>query len=132
MTADTSAVIAAFSSWNEHHKEAVAALADVRSLPAHAMLECYSVLTRFPGGRALSGDAAVHELDLRYPEGVHSLSAADRREVLRDLSSAGVFGGATYDGLVALEARAAGETLLSLDRRAAGTYRRLGVPFELL
>jgi hypothetical protein len=43
-----------------------------------------------------------------------------------------VLGGATYDGLVGLEASAHGETLLTLDRRAAATYRRLGVAFEAI
>jgi len=45
-------------------------------------------------------------------------------------SAAGVFGGASYDGLVALEAHAHGRVLLSLDRRAQETYRRLRIAFS--
>ncbi len=43
-----------------------------------------------------------------------------------------MFGGASYDGIVALEAQAGAETLLTLDRRAQETYRRLGVAFRIL
>ena len=52
--------------------------------------------------------------------------------MLRTLTAAGVFGGATYDGLVGLQAIAHGETLLTLDLRAEATYRRLGVAFEVI
>lgn len=43
-----------------------------------------------------------------------------------------MFGGASYDGLVGLEARAHARVLLSLDRRAQETYRRLGVTARAL
>ncbi|MDQ3850552.1 MAG: hypothetical protein M3296_08065 [Actinomycetota bacterium] len=49
--------------------------------------------------------------------------------MLERLAGAGVVGGASYDGLVALEAHAHGRTLLTLDQRAQSTYRRLGVAF---
>ena len=39
----------------------------------------------------------------------------------------GVLGGASYDGLVALEAAAHGRALFTLDQRARATYRRLGM-----
>ena len=38
-----------------------------------------------------------------------------------------MFAGASYDGLVALEAAAHDHTLLTLDERAQQTYGRLGV-----
>jgi hypothetical protein len=43
------------------------------------------------------------------------------------LADAGVSGGASYDGIVALQARAGGHTLLTLDRRVEDTFRRLGI-----
>lgn len=43
-----------------------------------------------------------------------------------------MFGGASYDGLVALEAAAHAETLLTLDERAQVTYRRLGAQFTVI
>jgi len=48
------------------------------------------------------------------------------------LAAAGVAGGATYDGLVALAARSAGLPLATRDRRAQGTYRLLDVSIEML
>jgi hypothetical protein len=43
-----------------------------------------------------------------------------------------VRGGALYDGIVAMSARAHGAELVSLDRRAADTYRRREVAHRLL
>ena len=56
----------------------------------------------------------------------------DRGLLLQTLAGAGVLGGASYDGLVALEAHAHGHVLLSLDRRAQETYRRLHVAFQAI
>jgi hypothetical protein len=52
--------------------------------------------------------------------------------VLGRFAGAGVFGGASYDGLVALEAAAHGRTLLTLDERAQVTYQRMGVSFRVI
>ena len=48
------------------------------------------------------------------------------------MSSAGVTGGAVYDGLIGLSSSRPGAELVSLDVRAARTYARLGVDFRLL
>jgi hypothetical protein len=60
------------------------------------------------------------------------LRNADRSSVLAKLAGAGVFGGASYDGWVALEAKAHSLTLLTLDERAQSTYRRLGADFTVI
>ena len=60
------------------------------------------------------------------------LDEAHRRALVRTLATAGVFGGSSYDGLVALEAAAHEQTLLTLDRRAQPTYARLGVEFRVI
>jgi hypothetical protein len=49
-----------------------------------------------------------------------------------ELARSGVFGAAIYDGLIALGARDAGIVLVSIDRRAAPTYRRCRAEFRLL
>ena len=100
----------------------------VSALPAHALTEAYSVLTRLPGGLSVDGDAAARVLAARFPDAPLQLSAADRRALLATLARAGVSAGSTYDGLIALEAKAHGRTLLTLDARAQETYRRLGAP----
>ncbi len=96
------------------------------------MIETYSVLTRLPSGLAVSASVAADVLARRFGSAPLRLDAAARIAVLERLASAGVFGGATYDGLVALEAQAHGRTLLTLDRRARTTYTRLGVTIEVL
>jgi len=47
-------------------------------------------------------------------------------------SEAGVSGGAAYDALVAATAAEHDRTLLTLDRRAAATYVRMGARAEFL
>jgi hypothetical protein len=123
-------VIAALSAWHDAHEAAARAIAGVRALPAHVLIEAYSVLTRLPGGLALPAQAAFELLDRRFDEPPLALSASQRRRALGPLATAGIAGGATYDGLVGLEANAHGRTLITLDRRAQETYRRLGVPFR--
>ncbi len=101
-------------------------------MPAHVVLEAYAVLTRLPAGLAVPSDAAAHVLARRFKQPPLRLADGDRGTVLRTLAGAGVFGGATYDGLVGLEAAAHGRTLLTLDRRAQSTYQRLGIAFRVI
>jgi toxin FitB len=130
LTADTSAVIAALSAWHEQHRAAARALHAVTAVPAHVAVEAYAVLTRLPSGLAVPAATAAEVLAERFPDAPQRLSAADRRALLRTLSAAGIVGGATYDGVVALEAQSHDEPLLTVDRRAQDTYRRLAVAFE--
>jgi hypothetical protein len=60
------------------------------------------------------------------------LTASAHEALLVSLSTADVFAGASYDGLVALEAATHGRTLFTLDRRAQDTYRRLGAAFQVI
>jgi predicted nucleic acid-binding protein len=48
------------------------------------------------------------------------------------IAAAGLRGGQLYDALVAATAAAHGVRLISLDTRAAPTYRAIGVEYELL
>jgi hypothetical protein len=74
----------------------------------------------------------VDVLARRFCDDPLRLPDAERVGLLSKLADAGVFGGASYDGLVALEAAAHGEVVLTLDLRAQDTYRRLGVPFRVV
>jgi hypothetical protein len=125
-------VIAALAGWHVQHEVAAEALADVAALPAHAILEAYSVLTRLPGGLAAPAAMAADLLAGRFAEPPLLLPDTERGSLLATLAGAGVFGGASYDGIVALEARAHGRTLLTLDQRAQETYRRLGIAYQAL
>jgi hypothetical protein len=123
-------VIAALSAWHEQHEAAAAALQGVTELPAHVLLECYSVLTRLPGGLVVPAATAASVLGRRFGGKPLALRSADRAALVGRLAAAEVFGGAAYDGLVALEAAAHDRALITLDHRAIVTYRRLGAKFR--
>ena len=132
MTADTSVVVPALAGWHENHEVAASALDDVAALPAHVLIEAYAVLTRLPGGLAVAPEGAAAVLASRFAEEPLQLAGATRRTLLMTLAAAGIAGGASYDGLVALEAAAHEQVLLTRDARAQDTYRRLGVAFRAL
>ncbi len=123
-------VVAALSTWHEQHEVAANPIAGVTTLPAHVVIEAYAVLTRLPGGLAVPAAQAALTLSRRFPNQPWGLARPERADVLRTLATAGVLGGATYDGLVGLEAQSNACRLLTLDQRAQSTYRRLGVAFE--
>ena len=125
-------MIAGLSAWHEQQESAAEALAGVDVLPAHVVVEAYSVLTRLPGGLAVPSATAADVLARRFPQPPLRLPDADRGTLLEQLAGSAVFGGASYDGLVALEAHAHGRALLTLDERAQLTYRRLGVGFSVI
>src|SRR3954469_15629039 len=93
----------------------------LRALTAHVLVQTYSVL---------AAGAAADVLARRFPDSPLQIAPDERGYLLQTLAAAGVFGGATYDGLVALEAAAHEQNLLTLDQRAQITYRRLGGPFR--
>jgi len=104
----------------------------VTALPAHVLLETYSVLTRLPSGLAVPAVAAADALARRFPDPPLRMDDAQRSRLLEGLAQARVSGGAAYDGLVALEAAAHERILLTLDERAQSTYQRLGVAFRAI
>jgi toxin FitB len=101
-------------------------------LPAHVLIEAYSVLTRLPSGLAVAPSLAADVLVGRFSQPPLRLGDAERDDFLQTMAGAGVFGGASYDGLVALEAKSHGRTLLTLDERAQSTYQRLGAEFTVI
>lgn len=123
-------MVAGLVSWHEAHDRAVAALAGVQRLPAHVVMETFSVLTRLPAGLAVPPEAVAETLGARFPAPSLTLDATARRDLPATLASAGVSGGAGYDALVALEAGA--HTLLTLDERAHATYLKLGASVRLV
>lgn len=132
MTADTSAIVAAASSWHARHATALAAVDDVDTLVAHAELEAYSVLTRVPAPRRVRPELAAEHLRSEYPGDRLVLPAADRRRLVRRLAAGGISGGAVYDALIALTAAEHDLPLVTCDQRAVPIYRRLGVDVEVL
>jgi predicted nucleic acid-binding protein len=130
--ADSSVVIAAILVDDEAHDLAEDALKQCTTTIAHVAIETYSVLTRLPPPRRLySGDAAGI-VDARLPATYVTLDARSYAAAPSRLAAAGVSGGATYDGLIALTALEHDLEIITRDRQAERTYRALDVPYQLL
>ena len=129
---DSSVVVAACASWHESHAIALRAFERRPRLIGHCALEAYSVLTRLPAPQRMPSALVVEFLRERFPHEPLVLPAAELRDLVADLHQRGITGGAVYDGMVAMSARAHGAELVSLDRRAAETYRRCEVAHRLL
>jgi predicted nucleic acid-binding protein len=129
---DTSVAIPLLVTSHVAHRSVNASLGDrTVALAGHALHETYAVLTRLPGDARLAPDDAVRLLRERF-EAAAVLDRPSLRSAPSVLAGAGVAGGATYDGLIALAARSADLPLASRDRRARDTYRLLGVAVEFI
>jgi predicted nucleic acid-binding protein len=129
---DSSVAIAAILADHAAHDHAEDALRASAKTIAHVATETYSVLTRLPPPLRLDGAAAARIVGARLPSTHVVLDAAAHAMAPSRLAAARVSGSATYDGLIALTALEHDLELLSLDHRAARTYRALGVRFRLL
>jgi predicted nucleic acid-binding protein len=118
---DTSVVVAAFATWHEGHAAAAAVLGRGPRIPAHVVLETYSVLTRLPPPHRAPADVVGAFLTGRFREAPLALASRE-----------GITGGAIYDAVIAATALHAGATLVTRDERARVTYDRVRVPYELL
>lgn len=129
---DTSVAVPLLLASHEAHR-AVTASVGHRSLAlaGHAMHETYAVLTRLPGDARLVPRDALRLLRARFEPPV-LLDARSARSSLEVLAELEIAGGATYDGLIALAATSRHLPLGSRDRRAEGTYRRVGAAVEML
>jgi predicted nucleic acid-binding protein len=129
---DTSVVVAAFASWHEGHTAAAAVLARKPRVPAHVLVEAYSVLTRLPSPHRASADLVTDFLARRFREAPLTLPARAHTVLLEAASLAGVVGGSIYDALIAATVKHAGATLLTRDQRARSVYEQIGVRHELV
>lgn len=130
-TCDTSVLVAALLSWNPGHQAARVAISSVEIIPAHVLLEAYSVLTRLPAPHRLAPGAASQAI------GALSFTACtlpddQHQDLVRSLAGAGVRGGAVYDALIGATAAHHTLTLLTRDRRARWTYDAVGASYSVL
>lgn len=100
-------------------------------LTAHSLAETYSVLTRLPGDARLSAPDAVVLIRANFGPPLLP-DAADTADLPAVLASRGIVGGAVYDALVALAARAHGCRLATRDARAIGTYAAIGAEIDVI
>jgi toxin FitB len=136
ITPDTSVLVAGFDPRHPFHAEAVPALVEVKAggrLVAHTMAEAYSVLSSTGGPFRFEPEPVVAYLDqfLERSDPIQPLIGS-YREALDLLGARNRAGGAIYDALIALAARDADITLVSLDRRAEQTYAACGVVAKML
>jgi predicted nucleic acid-binding protein len=129
---DTSVAVPALLGWHTAHSAARRA-ARGAAIPAHALVETYSVLTRLPAPHRVESHVAESLLSGWFPgRQVLAVPADIARSLVRRLAAAGVEGGAAYDGVLALTAAAHRAELVTRDRRAATTYEALGVRYRLI
>jgi len=127
---DTSVVVAAFASWHEGHRSAAAILARKPRVPAHVLVEAYSVLTRLPPPHRAPSELVASFLAERFPDAPLVLPARAYTELIAASARAGLAGGAIFDALIAATVRHAGATLFTRDRRARPVYDTLRVRHE--
>lgn len=129
---DTSVAVALSAAGHQHHQATRTAIGG-RScgLSGHAAFETFSVLTRLPPPHRRTPAAVAGLLAHNFP-GSRFLSAQDAERLHARLAAAGIAGGAVYDALVAAAAAEHHIPLATRDRRAAETYRALGIEFELI
>lgn len=132
IAADTSVVIAGFATWHESHASASQALSNRVHLPAHVILETYSVLTRLPPPHRAAPDVVQKFLSARFPDAPLTLPGRAHQLLLERAVEDEILGGAVYDALVAATALHARAKLLTRDRRAVSVYESVGVRFELV
>lgn len=129
---DTSVLVASFSTWHEAHDAALRATREDAWLPAHVLLESYSILTRMPEPYRAAPDVVAEYLRKQWGERILVPATGLLQQAPQILASHGVPGGSTYDALVGLTAREGGCSLLTLDLRARRTYDALGVEYRVL
>jgi len=127
---DTSIVIAAFASWHEAHQAAARLLVRRPRLPAHALIESYSVLTRLPAPHRADARIAATFLAESFPYALLTLPGDAQTALVGAVSAAGLTGGSVYDALIGATAKHAGALLLTRDRRALPIYEQIGVRYE--
>ena len=116
-----------------NHSLARPYLSALPALPAHSAIETYSAMTRLPDPYRVDPATAARLLASNFGERVLAIPPASALVLwLERVAAVGISGGAIYDALIAESARLAGATLVTADRRAAATYRAVGVEVEML
>lgn len=129
---DTSVVVAAFASWHEGHVSAAAVLTRAPRIPAHVVIETFSVLTRLPPPHRAPADVVQAFLAGRFGNAPLVLPPRGHLGLIAMASREGLTGGAIYDALIAATVLHAGARLVTRDQRARSTYDRVRVPYDFL
>src|SRR6266567_4269519 len=106
---DTSCMVAAVCAWHEDHsptvQEITRRLAKGQRLvsAAPALVEAYAVMTRLPSTHRLAPEDALSVIEMNFVANaqVVSLESQTYLALLHDAPSDGIFGGRTYDAVIA-------------------------------
>ncbi|MEB3983387.1 type II toxin-antitoxin system VapC family toxin [Mycobacterium sp. 663a-19] len=129
---DTSVAVALVVADHDHHKDTFHALRGrTLGLAGHATFETFSVLTRLPPPARRTPATVARLLANTFPE-TRFLGTRAAGSLLATLGACGIAGGSVYDALVGATAKEHQLTLVTRDRRALETYRKLEVEVELL
>ncbi len=116
---DTSCLIAAVCSWNEHHERTRFEIerrdtnGDELLLAAHSLAEIYAVLTRLPSPHRLRAADAFSLIESNWGQtSVVHLTGRETWRVVTEAERRGLIGGQTYDVLIAMAALKGGASTL--------------------
>ena len=131
-TPDSSVLNPALQVGHPNHEEARKVLSRMQlRITGHVGLETFAALTSAaykPRTSARAAAAAIAQLDANPL----TLSSQGYVDLIDKAAEGSVMGGAIYDALIAITAAQHGARLISRDKRAAVTYKTLGVDLEML
>jgi len=117
---DSSCLIALLCDWHDHHLRTLRSYQRCLDqhaqiiIPVHALLECYSVLTRIPAPYRLSTDKASQLIEENFARSAKIVATKPGTVwgLLSTLARHGVGGGQVYDAFIAACAAGAGAAVL--------------------
>jgi predicted nucleic acid-binding protein len=117
---DANCIVAAVCEWHANQQAAIGELerrldrGETMAVPAHALTEAYSVLTRFPTPHRIGSVEAWRLLKTGFADlgRVVSLTAPQHVALLKRLADGGIGGGRVYDAIIAESAMRAGASAL--------------------
>ena len=116
---DTNCLVALLCEWHECHQATRSAMDEARRahypliIASHALLECFSVLTRLPAPHRIAPKEVEQALLQNFSRAeVSAVDASMCWSTIHDLAERGLGGGRLYDAVIARSARAAGATVL--------------------
>jgi len=117
---DTSCLVPLLAEWHTRHRQTVAAYQERLAagqrvvIAAHALLECFAVLTRLPGPLRTTPQTALRILELWFGKGTEicGLSPQDCWSAMGELAGSGRGGGRVYDAVIARATGRAGASVL--------------------
>jgi predicted nucleic acid-binding protein len=116
---DTSCVLPLVAEWHEHHEpttknyQARLSRGETPVIPVHALLECYSVLTRLPHPLRTNPESAAQVLTNYFADTeIAGLESNLGWFVIRSASALGIGGARIYDAAIAAAVAEAGAIVL--------------------